>query len=430
MLAYTGIETVSNMAEEAKDETHTIPAAINRVRLAVFAIYFTLPAVALSALPVQQVATASTRRKLGLTEEEGGFAGDPVLGVVKQMDLGFFQGATEIYVGLLAATILFLATNAGIIGVSRLVYSMGIHRQMPDALRRLHPRFRTPWIGILVFSGAAIVLILPGPGDAARQRVLVRRAAVSFTIAHASVARLRAKRPELERPYRGPWNLQIGSYDAPLFALVGGGFTAIAFVVIVVLNLPVAAIGTGWLLIGMVVYARLPPPPGPGPHLHAQGGDRAAGRRPRGGVRLGARPRRATARYDEQRIATAAKLAARRRRGIHVLVTITVPNACEIDAAMPDAESAADSIIEQAKLQGGGRVSGHWEKVRAGQAGRRIIEEAQDMRAAAVIMTVPERISGASVFGKTIETVLAERPVPRDHRVARRRAPRAGAVPA
>ncbi len=75
-----------------------------------------------------------------------------------------------------------------------------------------------------------------------------------------------------------------------------------------------------------------------------------------------------------------------------------------------DDEAAADSIIEQAKLQGGGRVSGHWEKVRAGQAGRRIIEEAQDMRAAAVVMTLPQRVAGTSVFGKTIETVLAERP--------------------
>ena len=109
-------------------------------------------------------------------------------------------------------------------------------------------------------------------------------------------------------------------------------------------------------------------------------------------------------------MATAVKLAARRRRGIHVLVTIIVPNALPIDAPLADAESAADTIIEQAKLQGGGRVSGHWEKVRAGQAGRRIIEEAQDMRATAVVMALPERVAGTSVFGKTIETVLAERP--------------------
>jgi APA family basic amino acid/polyamine antiporter len=114
--------------------------------------------------------------------------------------------------------------------------------------------------------------------------------------------------------------------------------------------------------------------------------------------------------YDEQVMATATKLAARKRRGIHVLVTITVPNAVEIDGDMPEAEAAADSIIEQAKLQGGGRVSGHWEKVRAGQAGRRIIEEAQDMRATAVVMALPRRVDGASVFGKTLEIVLAERP--------------------
>jgi basic amino acid/polyamine antiporter, APA family len=408
MLAYTGIETVSNMAEEAKDEIHTIPAAINRVRIAVFAIYFTLPAVALSALPVTQRVDGEYVTKLGLTEEEGGFAGDPVLGVVKQLDLGIFQNVTEVYVGLLAATILFLATNAGIIGVSRLVYSMGIHRQMPDALRRLHPRFRTPWIGILVFSFAAIVLILPGQEDLLGS-VYSFGALLSFTMAHAAVARLRAKRPDLERPYRGPGNLRIGDYDAPLFALVGGSFTAIAFVVIVVLNLKVAAIGAGWLLVGTAVYATY---------------------RRRQGLDLSSTHKVAIAQpvvdheaeydsvlvhvgeltYDEQLIATAVKLAARKRRGIHVLVTITVPNALEIAARMRDAEAAADSIIEQAKLQGGGRVSGHWEKVRAGQAGRRIIEEAQDMRAAAVVLALPQRVSGLSVFGKTLETVLAERP--------------------
>src|SRR5215216_5921905 len=253
MLAYTGIETVSNMAEEAKDEATTIPAAINRVRIAVFAIYFTLPAVALSALPVSQV-DGEYQTQLGLTEEEGGFAGDPVLGVVKSMDLGIFQGPTEVYVGLLAATILFLATNAGIIGVSRLVYSMGIHRQMPDALRRLHPRFRTPWIGIIAFSAAAMVLILPGEATLLGS-VYSFGALLSFTMAHAAVARLRATRPDAERPYRGPGNAMIRGYDAPLFAIVGGGFTAIAFVVIVVLNLQVAAIGTGWLIVGIVVYA-------------------------------------------------------------------------------------------------------------------------------------------------------------------------------
>ena len=134
MLAYTGIETVSNLAEEAKDYGHTIPRGIGGVVGAVAVIYTFLPAVALSAMPVVDGETV-----LALPKEEGGYADDPMLGVVENMDLGFLQGAAEIYVGVLAATILFIATNAGMIGVSRLTYSMGQYRQLPEGLRQLHP---------------------------------------------------------------------------------------------------------------------------------------------------------------------------------------------------------------------------------------------------------------------------------------------------
>src|SRR5881392_3041317 len=68
MIAYTGIETISNMAEEARDESKTIPEAIKRVVIAVFAIYALLPAVALSALPVQQDSSGQYYTLLGRTE--------------------------------------------------------------------------------------------------------------------------------------------------------------------------------------------------------------------------------------------------------------------------------------------------------------------------------------------------------------------------
>src|SRR5215210_3795720 len=407
MLAYTGIETISNMSEEARDEAKTIPAAISRVRIAVFAIYFTLPAVALSALPVQQRADGTYYTLLGLPEEEGGFAGDPILGFVKQIDLGPLQAPGELYVGLLAATILFLATNAGIIGVSRLVYSMGIHRQLPDGLRQLHPHYRTPWIGILVFSGLAIAILLPGQ-EKFLGSIYSFGALLSFTVAHASVIRLRRKLPDFPRPYRGPGNLRIGSYDAPLFAIAGGSFTAIAFVVIAALNLTVAAFGVGWLAFGILVYAAF---------------------RRRHGLDLTSTHKVAIPQpvvdheaeydsvlvpvsdgYDEHVMATAAKLAARKRRGMHVVAFVTVPHSLPIDARMNEEEAAAQSVIEQARIQGGRRVSGHVERIRPGQAGRRIVEEAVDMRAAAIVLALPRRVDGASLFGKTLETVLAERP--------------------
>src|SRR5918992_142499 len=185
MIAYTGIETISNMAEEARDEATTIPRSINRVRIAVFAIYFTLPAVALSALPV--------------TQRDGEYQ-------------------------------------------SLLVYSMGIHRQLPDGLRRLHPRYRTPWIGIIVFSGVAILTLLPGQADFLGL-MYAFGAMLSFTIAHASVIRLRFKLPGFARPYRGPGNAMIRGRDVPLFAVVGGTATAGAFLATVALNPDVAVAG-------------------------------------------------------------------------------------------------------------------------------------------------------------------------------------------
>lgn len=410
MIAYTGIETISNMAEEARDEARTIPKAINRVQIAVFAIYFTLPAVALSALPVQRnPETGEYQTLLGLGEEEGGFAGDPILGVVKQIDLGPLQGPGELYVGLLAATILFLATNAGLIGVSRLVYSMGIHRQLPDRLRRLHPRYRTPWIGILLFGGVAILTLIPGQAEFL-SAMYAFGAMLSFTIAHVSVMRLRATQPDFPRPYRGPGNLRVRGYDLPVFAVVGGLGTGAAFVVVVVLNPTVALAGTGWLVLGMVVYVL---------YRRRQGLDLASTHK----VAIPARVTDHEAEYesvlvhldvasgyDPEVLSTAAKLAARKRRGIHVLVTIAVPNAMPVDAPLVADEAAARSLIEQARVQGGGRVSGHFEKIRPGQAGRRIIESARHMRAAAVVMPLPRRVSGSSLFGKTLETVLNERP--------------------
>jgi APA family basic amino acid/polyamine antiporter len=228
-------------------------------------------------------------------------------------------------------------------------------------------------------------------------------------MAHASVARLRATRKDVVRPYRGPGNVNIRGYDAPLFALVGGTFTCVAFVVIAILYPSVTMFGIGWLLFGMVVFISF---------RHRQGLDLASTHKV--AIQQPVVDHEAEydsvlvhfgdGGYDDDVLATARKLAARRRRGIHVLVTITVPNAMDIAAPMPEQDTLAQSIIEEAKVAGGARVSGHVERVRAGQTGRRIVEDAIDMRAAAIVMPLPPRVDGGSLFGKTLETVLTERP--------------------
>src|SRR5437763_383906 len=225
MVAYTGIETVSNLAEEARDYSHTVPRAIAAVVVAVAVIYAFLPVVALSAMPVVH----------GHTALAGEFAGDPVLGVVKNLHLGALQHPAEIFGGILAATILFIATNAGLIGVSRLTYSMGQHRQLPERLRQLHPRFRTPYIAILVSGAVACVTILPGQARFLGT-VYAFGAMLSFTIAHLAVIALRVKDPDEERPYRGPGTITLAGKPLPLFAVFGAFGTGLAWVVVTVLH--------------------------------------------------------------------------------------------------------------------------------------------------------------------------------------------------
>ena len=320
------------------------------------------------------------------------------------MGLGPFQAGAELYVGILAVTILVAATNAGVLGVSRLVYSMGLHRQMPDAMRRLHPRFRTPWLGILVFAGFACVALAPGQAEFLGA-IYAFGAMLSFSMAHLAVLRLRIAQPDHARPYRSPGSVSIRGHELPPFALAGLAGTALSLAVVSALDLTVAATGSGWLAARRRRLRRLPPAPGPRPRLDVQGGDPRACGRARGRVRLSAGPRHR--RRLDGRCCTAAKLAARKRRGIHVLVTITVPNARPPDAPMPKQRPRR---IDHRAGQAAGRAARHRPlgEGAGGQAGRRIIEEAGTCGGGGRD-EVPRRIAGAWVFGGTVETVSRPR---------------------
>ncbi len=394
------------MAGEARDPDTTIPAAIRRVMIAVFAIYFTLPLIALSALPVECV-DGECVTQLGVGPKEGGYANDPIIGVVSGMDLGMFQDVVRVYVGVLAVTILIAATNAGVLGVSRLTYSMGMYRQLPDTMRQLHRRYRTPYVGILVFSGFACVALLPGQADFLG-KIYAFGAMLSFSMAHLSLICLRVTEPDVRRPYRSPGRMRVRGHELPPLAIVGLTGTILSFVVVSVLDLTVGAAGVAWMTLGIGGYLL---------YRRSQGLDFVS-------THQVALPQPVTQNeaeyesvlvvldarhYSATTIATATKLAGRKRRGIHVLVLITVPQASPLDAALPEEEIAARAVIEQARLQGGRRVSGHVERVRPGGSGRLIVDEAREMRAHALVIPLPPRV-GTTLFGKTVETVLADRP--------------------
>ncbi|HEX3510286.1 MAG TPA: amino acid permease [Solirubrobacteraceae bacterium] len=409
MIAYTGIETISNMAEEARDETHTVPRSIRYVVIAVFAIYALLPMVALSALPVHRGANGKYTTLLGTEESHGGYAGDPVLGIVKHLHLGPLQGTGEVYVGLLAATILFIAANAGIIGVSRLVYSMGLHRQLPGALSRLHPRFSTPWIGILTFGAIACLTIIPGKATFLGN-MYAFGAMLSFTIAHLSVIRLRITQPDRERPYRGPGKVTLRGRELPLFAMLGGVGTGIAFVAVTVLHLDVAAAGVFWLALGIVVYIL---------YRRNQGLDLRTTTR----LERAQRPEHFQAlKYktalvpifgadlSADALTRAAKLIG--EEGIvYAVFVLPVPSQLSIDAGLEEQEAVGRSVLESARIQAkraGIRI--HTDLIRTRNAGASLVAEAQESHADIIYWSAIHAPAGEQRIGPTAAYLLGKRP--------------------
>ncbi|MGI9021036.1 MAG: amino acid permease [Solirubrobacterales bacterium] len=430
MVAYTGIETISNMAEEAKDAARTIPRAVGAVVAAVIGLYALLPAIALSAMPVTQGSDGEYTTALG-TE----YADDPVLGIVE--NLGLSAGLTEaleVYVGILAAVILLIATNAGLIGVSRLTFSMGQHRQLPERLRQVHPRFKTPYVAILVFSGFAALTIVPG------QLTFLATlysfgATLSFTIAHVAVIRLRKLHPLAERDakeaqdgrrlWRPPGNVRIRGVNVPPTAILGGLGTAAAFVVAMALDPVILLAGGGWMAVGMTLYVLYRRHQG----LPLKDTVKVESLEPLGvqeveyeGVIVGFEEGQP---FSEETVAMAKALAAKRRRAIHVVSLMEVPTNLPIDAEVRAAESEAQSKIERAKLICGRRVTGEVQRVRPGQAGSAIIKTARERKATAIVMQLGYR-NGTPLYTRALKTVLAERPC----RVLVSAQPEPAAVPA
>ncbi len=253
MIAYTGMETISNLAEETRDPARDVPGAYKLVAGAVFAIYLTLPSIALMALPVHRV-HGRYETLLGQNPPRG-FANDPVLGIVEHIGLhGFALQALKYYVGVLAGTILIIAANAGVIGSSRITYAMASYRQLPERLRRLHPRFKTPWLSLLIFSGLiSILTLLPGKIDFLGTMYSFG-AMLSFAIANAAIIGLRYRFPDAELQVRSWPNLRFRGVDWPLFAIVGLAGTAAAWLVVVVQRPTTRWVGFGWLALGFATF--------------------------------------------------------------------------------------------------------------------------------------------------------------------------------
>ncbi|HET8527289.1 MAG TPA: universal stress protein [Gaiellaceae bacterium] len=421
MLAYTGIETVSNMSEEARDPVRTIPRAVLYVAIAVFAIYFTLPWVALSAMPVEHVGHSfKTLLALPPTEQfhhQHGYQNDPVLGLVNNLGIGHtITHVLQVYLGILAATILFIGANAGVIGASRITYAMSGYRQLPLVFRKIHPKFKTPWLALVVFAGAIpIVLTLSGQTSFLGS-IYAFGATFSFTVAHASLVRIRMKHRERDEvEFRSPVNLRFRGVQWPVFALVGGLGTGLSWFVIVIQNPSIRYTGIGWLVIGFVFYLL----------YRRRVVQRPVRETVRAPVQIG--PAEAleyanilvpvAAGYpSDEAMDVACRLARERRSRITAITVLEVPLELPLDADLPEEVAEANRQLDEARAIGESYGVGVVTRiVRARNAGRAIVDEAIRRGAQIIVMGGPRRVrlerGRRAIFGDVVDFVLKHSPV-------------------
>jgi basic amino acid/polyamine antiporter, APA family len=403
MVAYTGIETVSNMAEEARDPNRDVPRTVNYVLVAVLGIFAGISIISIIALPVTQDAAGHYSTLLGTK-----YQNDPVLGIVSA--LGLPAGVTtalRYYVGVLAATILVIATNAGMIGISRLSWSLAKHRQLPKIFASVHPKYGTPWFTLIVFSVLAALLLIPGQTDFLGN-LYSFGAMLSFTTAHAAVVALRYRQPDIERPYRAPWNVRFRGRELPLSAVLGGVGTFVAWLSVVALHVEARTVGIAWMVLGMAgyfIYRRahgLPPtekfllPRDEAPEGFRELAYHSA-LVPILGADVSGRTMRAAAKLVDP------------DASVNAIVFLEVPPQLSLDAGLEEQETRAQEVLEAARRRAReDKLKIRTAVIRTRSVGAAIVEEAKRGNAEVIYLDFAGRKSAG--LSATASYVLEKRP--------------------
>ncbi len=239
MVAYTGIEAVSQLSGETVDPGKKVPRAMLMTLGTVLVMYMGISVIALSVM---------TPQELG-----GTWVNDPIAGIAAHMPgIGPYLAP---WITVLGATILTIAANAGVIGASRLAYSMANNYQLPSFFNRLHPRLKTPYLALGTFTAVSILVILVARRLSVLADLYNFGAMLAFSMAHLSLLGLRVKEPDLKRPFKLPFNLQIRGRKFPITAILGFCATFTVWIIVVITHVHGRNLGFIWMGLGGLLYA-------------------------------------------------------------------------------------------------------------------------------------------------------------------------------
>jgi APA family basic amino acid/polyamine antiporter len=406
LLAYTGLETVANLAEQVRRPGRDLPRSLFLGIGAVVLVTVLIALVALSAFPAPNGTT-----ELGTTWLKA-----PLMGVV--FALGphiayWVERALRVYVGLTGALILLTAAVTSNSGFGRLAFSLAEHGQLPRRFGRLSRRsLHSPET---VVAAATISILLLVASDATSNPVGFLASLfsfgvlVAFTAAQLAVVKLRFSKPGLERPFRVPLSVRMRGADVPLPTVIGALATTLIFVAAMATHIGARYGGPIWLACGLVVYFLVRRGRGTGLLAHVEPIEEAE--LPHAEFSKILVPMK-LGEIGEEMVATAVKLAQERGAAVVALHVIPVPLDQPLDAELYDEEErAAASLAEAAALGAdhGVVVEGH--SVRARSIGDAIVKAAEETGADLIVLgSAPKWRRQSRFFSPTVDYVLRKAP--------------------
>jgi APA family basic amino acid/polyamine antiporter len=401
-LAYTGLETVANLAEEAREPGRTLPRSLFSAIGLVVLLTVLVAVVGITAFPATDGSTA-------LGDE---WLDAPVVGIVTAFEGELPASIVDVLrvaVGLSAALILIMSITTSISGCARLAHSMGAHGMLPRELGRIERRtlVSREAIAAITLVATGVVLVTVALGDDPRFLASVYSFGVllAFTLAQLAVIRLRRREPELPRPFRARPDVRIRGVAVPLPALIGAPLTAVVFVLAMVTHEGARYAGPAWLALGLVVFAWT---------RWREHRGMLEDVDPRASFPAGASfgsilvPMK-LGDIGEEMVATAVALAKEKGARVEAITVVKVPRERALDAELPPevAESAAASIAEAKALGEENDVTVHAQAVHARSIGHAIVEEAARRRVDLIVMgSSPRWRRQSRFFSPTVDHVL------------------------
>ncbi|MEW6685947.1 MAG: APC family permease [Candidatus Edwardsbacteria bacterium] len=246
IISFVGLESISQAAQETRRPASIIPRTSIALIFSVFLFAVAFSTLGLGVLNWKVFA-----------ENEG----NPVAVLAKAIPyIGIIAGP---FIAGLGALILFISANTGVMGASRLAYSMSEFQIISPWFRTIHPKYRTPIKTIWIFSLVGVIqtilaFLTPSAMDALAN-MYAFGATLGYILVFISLIKLRFSDPYTPRPYKVPLNLKIKwkeqKIEFPVLGVLGMiGVSLILFEVVLTHTIGRIA-GPAWILLCFIYYA-------------------------------------------------------------------------------------------------------------------------------------------------------------------------------